>query len=476
MHPSADLQFMAEVCSVRKPLRLAKWSLNIPEMSFDPCSPTSGRNIMMERWGSITCPGDPKRPLRGVSVQQPLSFLPPPRRESAVTCFASTTTRWSTQRYMATPRASSTIPASPTATLASSPWTARNTSWSSLLDASTKARNSPTTTSSPSRRPAASCPATAIQRSAASSSTNIRTVKKRRAGLPAALPQCSEDDPADGLSSRWPSFLFSGSHYIRAANRTRLRLCWQNTQCSCICRKGRFGGRAICRNSNIQNCASFWFIWQRKVSPSEVPFETIEPLRNCKINFDLRDKIISPWFSHWPILLKLRKYRQKLRCEQKKKSKTMAPFYTKVQFVERTLKNNPFFKFCFEFSLSVIIGLPVWMCPDAFRVIEIKRNVPPIRRRCIVVVFFPAMPQLHRWKHQGAQWPLRGSEATGSWRVDLFQQKRVFLYLPDICGWYVNGLLVWLVDGISPLAWESEAARDSGGLTAEGPENPTDVL
>lgn len=30
------------------------------------------------------------------------------------------------------------------------------------------------------------------------------------------------------------------------------------------------------------------------------------------------------------------------RKEKKKKSKTVAPFYTKVQFVERTLKNNPF--------------------------------------------------------------------------------------------------------------------------------------
>lgn len=26
------------------------------------------------------------------------------------------------------------------------------------------------------------------------------------------------------------------------------------------------------------------------------------------------------------------------------------------------------------------------------------------------------------------------------------------------------------------MAWKSEAARDSGGLTAKGPEKPTDVL
>lgn len=46
----------------------------------------------------------------------------------------------------------------------------------------------------------------------------IRRVRKRRVG-----PQdrsVHEDDPADGLSSRWLSFLCSGSNYIRAANRT----------------------------------------------------------------------------------------------------------------------------------------------------------------------------------------------------------------------------------------------------------------
>lgn len=167
--------------------------------------------------------------------------------------------------------------------------------------------------------------------------------------------------------------------------------------------------------------------------------------------------------------------------ERKKKIKDHGSILHQSAICWKDTEKQPFFKFCFEFSLSVIIGLPVWMCPDAFQVIEIKRNIPPIRRRCIVFCcccfgFFSTVPQLHKWKHQGAQWPLRGSEATGSWCVDLFKQKRVFLYLLDICGWYVNGLLVWLVDGILPLAWESKAARDSGGLTAEGPENPTDVL
>lgn len=68
----------------------------------------------------------------------------------------------------------------------------------------------------------------------------------------------------------------------------------------------------------------------------------------------------------------------------------------------------------------------------------------------------------------------RGGELT----CRFVETKRVFLYLPDICGWYLNGhfSLTVVIDGISPLAWESEAARDSGGLTAEGPENPTDAL
>lgn len=96
-----------------------------------------------------------------------------PQRGSVVTCFASMTTRWQMPRCTATQPASSTTPASPTATLGSSLWTARSTSSSLPLGASTAARSSPTTTSSLLRTPATSCPATAVRRSVASSSTDM---------------------------------------------------------------------------------------------------------------------------------------------------------------------------------------------------------------------------------------------------------------------------------------------------------------
>lgn len=69
--------------------------------------------------------------------------------------------------------------------------------------------------------------------------------------------------------------------------------------------------------------------------------------------------------------------------EKKKKIKDHGSILHQSAICWKDTEKQPFFKFSFEFSLSVNIGLPVWMCPDAFRVIEIKQNVPPISRRCI---------------------------------------------------------------------------------------------
>lgn len=82
-----------------------------------------------------------------------------------------------------------------------------------------------------------------------------------------------------------------------------------------------------------------------------------------------------------------------LRCEhrrEKKKSKNLVPFYTKVQFVEGTWKSNfskkekfwttfEFLSSSFFISVSAVIDayLPVWMCPDAFRVVVILVEPSP---------------------------------------------------------------------------------------------------
>lgn len=75
----------------------------------------------------------------------------------------------------------------------------------------------------------------------------------------------------------------------------------------------------------------------------------------------------------------------------------MAPFYTKVQFVERTLRNNPFLNFLLNSHcqlISVSLSECALMPSESLR---LSRTFP----RSVGVAF--TVPQLQGWKHQGAQ-------------------------------------------------------------------------
>lgn len=71
------------------------------------------------------------------------------------------------------------------------------------------------------------------------------------------------------------------------------------------------------------------------ISPSEVTFETVEPLQHRNISFDLGDQTIPPWFLHWPILLEFKKIHTKmLSCEQKKNQRPWLHFTPKCNLLK----------------------------------------------------------------------------------------------------------------------------------------------
>lgn len=106
--------------------------------------------------GQLCCPA---------CANPPLSSL---HRASGATCSALTTPKWWMPPCTGTRPASSTTPASPTATPGSSTSMARNTLSSLPCAKSTEGKSSPMTTNSPLKTPATNCPVTAVPRNVGS--------------------------------------------------------------------------------------------------------------------------------------------------------------------------------------------------------------------------------------------------------------------------------------------------------------------
>lgn len=113
-----------------------------------------------------------------------------------------------------------------------------------------------------------------------------------------------------------------------------------------------------------------------------------------------------------------------LRCEQKKK--TLAPFYTKVQFVERTLKNNPF-KFVLNSHRQLLSTSPSECAPMPSESLRLSGTFP--QSGGVALLFYSAAPMETPGGAVTTE-EARGGELT----CRFVETKRVFLYLPDTCG------------------------------------------
>lgn len=154
------------------------------------------------------------------------------------------------------------------------------------------------------------------------------------------MPRCSEDAPAQGLSSHWLSVNFLGpvtqdqscqeaasSDSVSAAGVGRtLRRRW--SWVILYMQEDHFGGGAICRNSSIL-CLLLSYIWHGKF---HLQRWFMKPLQHCNINFDLHleDKVYPLHnFLHWPILpnfLEICYGPQMLRCEHRRR-KNQRPWF-----------------------------------------------------------------------------------------------------------------------------------------------------